>query len=51
MSDPQPDGCPECVANVEEPWITHAVEGGIQCAYVCSDCGAEWTANYQEESC
>ena len=44
--DVHPDGCPNCVINVEEPWF-HEIDAG-QCVamYLCHDCNYEWTTSW-----
>lgn len=40
--DVHPDGCPNCVVNVEEPWFHERGDNGCSAAYICSDCGWQW---------
>ena len=45
-TEPHIDGCPECVVNVEEPWLHETRPDGCHTAYECSDCGHTWPTNW-----
>lgn len=41
------DGCPECVVNVEAPYVAERVGDEDCCAYACTDCGHWWTTSWK----
>jgi hypothetical protein len=41
------DGCPEC-PNSEPPRAAVPTSSGWMCSYLCTDCGAAWTTDYEE---
>lgn len=43
------DGCPECCARNNAPTLTEPTPHGVQCRYVCRDCGGTWTTAWWEE--
>ncbi len=47
---PQPrDGCPCCLLRHVEPQRSEPVPDGVQCHYVCPDCGTTWTTSWWGE--
>jgi DNA-directed RNA polymerase subunit M/transcription elongation factor TFIIS len=43
---PHADGCPECVVNVETPWLHETRPDGCSTAYECHDCGHSWSTSW-----
>ena len=45
--EPRPDGCPECIYNVEEPRSSSRKGDEVTCYYECSDCGHRWFTGWK----